>query len=248
MASKIVLISGTTKGLGKGLLEIYLAKPNHTVIAANRDPEHASSKALHHLPTGTGSRLIVVKVDASVESDASEAIKTLNSQGIDHLDLVIANAGIANKYPKVSELRISDLLDHMTPNVFGVVWLFQATLPLLLQSESPKWVTMGSDAGCIQLLAALRMHPPTSYSTTKVAIHWLTKKMNAEEERLNAFVINPGFCQTDLGNRAAHLIGMEKAFVPVEESVPKLVELIDSATKESHGGRLWNYTGEEMAW
>ncbi|RYP31786.1 hypothetical protein DL767_005564 [Monosporascus sp. MG133] len=233
MASKVVLISGTTKGIGKGLLEIYLTKPNHTVIAANRDPEHASSKALHHLPTGTGSRLIVVKVDASVESDASEAIKKLTSQGIDHLDLVIADAGIASKYPKVSELRISDLLDHMTPNVFGVIWLFQATLPLLLQSERP---------------TTQIPFPNAAYSTTKVAIHWLTKKINAEEERLNAFVVNPGFCQTDLGNHAAHLLGMEKAFVPVEESVPKLVELIDGATKESHGGRFWNYTGKEIAW
>lgn len=72
--------------------------------------------------------------------------------------------------------------------------------------------------------------------------------MNAEKGRLNAFVVNPGFCQTDLGNHAAQLAGMEKAFVLVEESVPKLVELIDGATKESHGRRFWNYTGGELAW
>lgn len=110
MDPTIVLISGANRGLGKGLLELYLAKPNHTVIAANRDPQHATSKALADLPTGPGSRLIVVKTDASVETDASEAVKTLiTDYGIDHLDLVIANAGVSFVFPKVSELKTADL-------------------------------------------------------------------------------------------------------------------------------------------
>jgi len=107
MAKTIVLISGGNRGLGKGLLELYVSKPNHIVIAANRDPQNATSKALATLSTGDGSRVIVVKTDASVESDALEAVKTLAEQGIDHLDLVIANAGISDVWPKVSELKVS---------------------------------------------------------------------------------------------------------------------------------------------
>lgn len=38
MPPTIVLITGANRGLGKGLLKRYLALPNHTVIAANRDP------------------------------------------------------------------------------------------------------------------------------------------------------------------------------------------------------------------
>ncbi|KAI0010984.1 NAD(P)-binding protein [Xylariaceae sp. FL0662B] len=258
MATRTILISGTSRGLGRGILEIYLAKPNHTVIAANRNPELSSSKSLQDLPVGLCSRLIIVKVDAGVESDAADAVRVLTEkEGVDHVDLVIANAGIANIYPKVSELKISDLVAHLTPNVFGFIYLFQATLPLLLKSKNPTWVTMGSDAGCIQVRLCFSAYtvimtqipfPNAAYSITKIAVHWLTKKMNAEEEQLNAFVVNPGFCQTDLGNRAAHLIGLEKAFVPVEESCPKVVQLIDGATKESHGGKLWDYNGKEMVW
>ncbi|KAI1456583.1 NAD(P)-binding protein [Annulohypoxylon moriforme] len=236
MAQKVILISGTNRGLGKALLETYLSRPNHVVIAANRDPQHPLSKALYDLPKGPGSSLIVVKVDASVETDALEAIRGLKD--IDHLDLVIANAGIAKKYPKVADLKTADLLEHMTTNVFGAVWLFQATLPLLMKAENPTWVTVGSDAGCIQV----------PYSSSKIALHWLTKKINAEEERLNAMVINPGFVQTDLGNFAAQLAGLEKAFITAEESAAAVVKLVDGASKESHGGRFWNYTGDELAW
>ena len=153
MAPTIVLISGANRGLGKGLLQLYLAEPNHIVIAANRDPEHATSKALADLPRGAGSRLIVVKSDASVESDPFEAAKELAAQGIDHLDLVIANAAVAYVFPKVSKLKIADLQAHITPNVFGVVSLYQATLPLLQNSTNPKWVTMGSSAGWLEVSA-----------------------------------------------------------------------------------------------
>ena len=45
-----------------------------------------------------------------------------------------ANAGVARSFPKVSEVKAAELQAHITPNVFGVVWLYQATLPLLRKS------------------------------------------------------------------------------------------------------------------
>lgn len=38
MAPTTVLISGANRGLGKGLVERYLARENHTVVATVRDP------------------------------------------------------------------------------------------------------------------------------------------------------------------------------------------------------------------
>ncbi|KAF4628881.1 hypothetical protein G7Y89_g9268 [Cudoniella acicularis] len=234
MAPTIVLVSGANRGLGKGLVEIYLSKPDHIVITANRNPEHPTSKALSHLPTGPGTQLIVVKTDAKVEADPFEAVKKLTTEhSIDHIDLVIANAGVSYIYPKVSELKISDLQAHIEPNVYGVVWLYQATLPLLLKSKNPK----------NQLSI-----PNAAYAPSKAAIHWLTKRMNGEEEQLNAFVIDPGWCQTDMGNTGAHTFGMEQAPVTVEDSCTKMVKLIETATKESHGGKLWGHEGEQQAW
>lgn len=151
MASTIVLISGANRGIGKALLQRYLARPNHVLIAANRDPENASSKDLANLPRGSNTRLILVKLDAASETDAGNAVKELEKQGIDHLDLVIANAGTAYAFGKVSEIRIDDVKGHLEVNAYGVVRLFQATLPLLLKSSDPKWVTVGSIAGSIEV-------------------------------------------------------------------------------------------------
>lgn len=151
MLPTVILISGANRGIGKGLLALYLAKPDHIIIAFNRNPEHATSKALVDLPRGEGTRLIVVKADVSVETDAAEAVAQLVAQGIDHIDTVIANAGIATVFPKVSEVTIADMRTHMEINVFGVISLYQATLPLLRNSDRPKWITIGSSAGSIQV-------------------------------------------------------------------------------------------------
>ena len=72
--------------------------------------------------------------------------------------------------------------------------------------------------------------------------------MNAEEETLAAFVISPAWCQTDLGNTGARAFGFEQAPVTVEESCTSMVRLIDGATKENHGGKMWGYDGEKMSW
>ena len=66
MSPTYILISGANRGIGKTLVQYYLAKPEHVVIAANRDP--VTSKSLAELPVGPGSRLIIVKVNASVEA------------------------------------------------------------------------------------------------------------------------------------------------------------------------------------
>ncbi|KAI1502913.1 NAD(P)-binding protein [Biscogniauxia marginata] len=245
MAHTIVLISGTNRGLGKALLKLYLAKSNHIVIGANRDPSHPTSQALASLPTGTGSRLIIVKVDATVESDPVKAVQDLASQSIDHLDLVIANAGITQAVPKVSDVKTAELQSHFTVNVLGLIWLYQATLPLLVKSTNPKWVSIGSVAGSIENQIPW---PNAAYAPTKAAVHWLTRRINEEEPKLNAFIVHPGWIATDMGNFSAQQWGLEKAPESVEDSSKGVVKLVDVATKQTHGGKFWSYKDNLLPW
>lgn len=81
MPPTIMLITGANRGLGKGFLERHLATPNYTVIAANRNPEHFTSKHLGNLPKALGSSLIIVKVDSAGRSDALGAVDELRGGG-----------------------------------------------------------------------------------------------------------------------------------------------------------------------
>lgn len=149
--STVVLISGANRGLGKGLLERYLKLKNHTVIAANRNPNQSSSKDVLELPKAEGTRLIVVKLDAGIWQDAFDAVKWLESQGIDHIDIVIANAGVAYTWPTVAEVKYEDIIAHFEPNTYGVVSLYQAVRPLLQKSKrEPIYSIMGTTAGSLK--------------------------------------------------------------------------------------------------
>lgn len=151
MSDTTVFISGATRGLGRGLLQRFLALNNVTVIAANRNVDHPSSQALADLPKGKESKLIIVKVDANVEQDAARAVKELQQKhGIEHLDIVIANAGVSYVWPTVADAKLDDIRAHFAPNVFGVIDLYQATRPLLQKSsKEPIFAPIGSTAGCI---------------------------------------------------------------------------------------------------
>lgn len=146
MAPTIVLITGANRGIGKGILELYLQKPNHTVIAANRDPSHPTSNALADLPKAEGATLEVIKLDVLSPTDPVVAVKTLAAKGITHIDILIANAGIALSWPKVSEVKVEDIQKHVEVNVYGFIRLYQAFRPVLKEAQIPKLVTIGSSS------------------------------------------------------------------------------------------------------
>ncbi|KAL9617887.1 MAG: hypothetical protein Q9160_007375 [Pyrenula sp. 1 TL-2023] len=244
MAPTTVLITGASRGLGKGLLTRYLSRPNHTVIAANRDPSASSSKDLLSLPTAPGTSLILVKVDATSPTDPAEAVKQLTtSHGIEHLDIVVANAAIAESIPTVAEVDIEAMKRHTDANVYGFVRLYQATLPLLKKSEKPVLVYVGSSAGFINEMLDL---PNAAYGPTKLVGHWLAKRIHFEEPQLTVFPIHPGWVQTDMGNAGAKMFGLEKAEITLEESVNGMGKVFDAATRETHGGKMWVYDGRDV--
>ncbi|RYP36183.1 hypothetical protein DL767_003515 [Monosporascus sp. MG133] len=210
------------------LLQSYLTEPDHIVIAANRDPVHPQSQALIDLPKGPGSQLILVEVDPTVESDASGAVKDLVAQGINNLDVVVANAGVSLCHPKLSDLNMADAMAHFVPNVIGVVCLYQARLPPVLKSTDPIWVTMGSSAGTLQA-SSLSLFMPWGFRRRQT-----NTEVNFPE--ITAFVVDPGFVAT------------ESAPVDNADACNGVVALIDGATKETHGGKFMSYQGTELPW
>ncbi|KAH6855498.1 hypothetical protein B0I37DRAFT_337917 [Chaetomium sp. MPI-CAGE-AT-0009] len=242
MAPTTILVTGGNRGLGLGLVKKFLALPNHTVIALNRDPSHPTSQALANLPKGDGSKLIVAKYDAGVEGAAFDAVKQVQGEGVTHLDVVVANAAIAKLYPLVKEAKRSDLLEHYHVNVLGPVELYQATRDLLEKSSGkPIFAILGSGAG------ALGRQPPVpnaAYGPSKAAVTWYGVRLHAEDEWLNTFVIDPGWVQTDMGNAAANLWGIPEAPTTEEDSVNGIFNLVTTGTKEKYGGKVVLYTGE----
>ncbi|KAL2065557.1 hypothetical protein VTL71DRAFT_3227 [Oculimacula yallundae] len=245
MGNTTVLITGANRGIGKGLLEIYLARPSHTVIAAVRDLSTATP--LESLPKGKDSALIIVKIDSASETDPAAAIEILKTQhSISALDIVIANAGIAKAAPcPVSSIPVAEIHDHLQVNGIGPIVLFQAVFPLL--GKGAKFIYTSSAMATISAME-LRPFPLSAYGASKAFGNYFTRKIHFENENLIAFSVDPGFVQTDMGNRGAKAAGLEKAYTPTNECAEGFVKQIDEATREKTSGHFAGWNGEDFPW
>jgi len=236
-----ILITGANRGIGRGLVEIYLSRPSSTVIAAVRDPSHPTSQSLSELPTGDKSRLIVVKIDAIERYDAFNVVKDLQATyNITHLDVVIANAGVSNNYGPVvlfNRLKMQEMVDV---NVFGPLSLCEATLELMKKAERPRFVVCSSRMGCIGELMDKSPYPTGAYGATKAMVNFLVRKIHFENEELVAFPVYPGFPNTDLGMEGARALGLKGGRHTVEESANMVIKVVDGATREKTSGKFIN--------
>ncbi|KAE8356206.1 hypothetical protein BDV28DRAFT_145391 [Aspergillus coremiiformis] len=250
MAPTVAFITGANRGLGLGLVKGFITKPDYEpiqiVIAAVRDPAHPTAQQLTQLPAAEGSKVLVVQYDASIEQSAFDAVEAASAQGIDHLDYVVANAGICTGYPLVKDVQRADIVQHVEANVLSAVSLYQATRDLLQKSTiEPVFAIMGSGTG------ALGRQPPVAiaaYGASKSMINWYGVRINAEDKWLNTFVLDPGWVQTDMGNSAARAWGLDSPPVTVEVSTGGMVDVIVQGTKEQYGGRVVSYDGVVQEW
>lgn len=127
----ITLITGPNRGIGRGFLEAIVARPNNIVVAGVQDPSSKASQDLLSVPKGDGSQVKLVKLDSAIETDAVNAIESLKADGFEYIDQVIANAGIGDVYKPLLETDLKDIHRHMRVNLFGVVALIKAAVPLL---------------------------------------------------------------------------------------------------------------------
>ncbi|EWG55300.1 hypothetical protein FVEG_13322 [Fusarium verticillioides 7600] len=228
-ATTNVLISGASRGIGKGFLEHYLRRPQHTVIAALRDITSPNAKALLELPAGKGSRVILVQIEATSTTDSFDAANELEGPGITKLDVIIANARIVGDQ--------------------GVALLFMGLKSLLERAENPKWMAMSSAVASIEDYQKYMFFKMFPYNASKAALNHFTKTIHAEYENIIAFAVSPGFVETEMGKNAVKAYRMENPpFSDLDEVAKKIIERIDTATRDNYSGRFVHADGTPIPW
>ncbi|KAJ5817046.1 hypothetical protein N7447_009279 [Penicillium robsamsonii] len=222
--------------------------PNTTVIATVRDVSIESTWELSSLPKGLNSQLIISQLNLNDSSSAAEALSRIQKENVvDHIDVVIANAGICNHWGSIHDMEDSDLMAHFEVNTLGLLRLFRATVPLLKVSQQPTFVYISTTLASI---AGLGNSPSltAAYGVSKVAGNYLIKKIHGEDDTLIAFSIDPGFVQTDMGNRGAQYGGLAEAPVTIAESVEGIIEQIKVSTKSTNSGKFMQFNGGTLPW
>src|SRR5690349_17642461 len=138
------LITGANKGLGYETAR-QLVAAGHTVYVGARDAERGAQAAER-----LGARF--VQIDVTDDASVAAAAKQIEADG--GLDVLVNNAGIeertaTNAVPGAAEITADQMRQLFETNVFGVVRVTHAFLPLLLRSAAPVVVNVSSGLASI---------------------------------------------------------------------------------------------------
>ena len=205
MATKIALITGANKGIGFETARQRGAQ-GMTVLAAARDEERgrAAERALRD----GGADAHFVQLDVTDAKSIQRAAEWIDAE-YGRLDILVNNAGIAIRGGPPSETDLDAMREVYETNVFGVVLVTNAMLPLLRRAPAARIVNVSSEVGSITSMTdpaspLAQMPAGLAYPSSKSALNMITA-MYAKELRdtpIKVNAANPGYTATDLNGHS----------------------------------------------
>ena len=213
--SKIILITGVSKGLGRAMAKGF-AREGHTVVGCGRN-----AKALESLSSELGQPHQFDSIDVRKDSEVASWIQSV-VDAVGSPDLVLNNAAIINHNAPLWEIDSDEFGRVIDINIKGVQNVIRHVIPHMIQKGSGVLVNFSSGWG--------RSTSPevAPYCATKWAIEGLTQALAQElPAGLAAIPLNPGIINTDMlqscfGTGASQF---ETAEPWAQKAVPFLLQL-----------------------
>lgn len=187
------LITGCSSGFGRALASAVLKRGDAVVLTA-RSPD-----LLADLVSTYPDRAVAISLDVTRDGDPARAVaEALNRFG--RLDVLVNNAGFG-LIGAVEETTPAEYRPLFETNVFGLIEMTRAALPLLRRSGRARIVQFSSTLGmCGRAGFGL-------YSASKFAVEGLSEALAAEVEPLgmSVIIVEPGAFRTDFLGRSINL-------------------------------------------
>jgi NAD(P)-dependent dehydrogenase (short-subunit alcohol dehydrogenase family) len=247
----VALVTGANQGIGLQIAK-ELAAHGFTVLVGSRNFERGEAAA-----KDVGPDAHALQLDVTDQASITAAAKRVQSE-FGRLDVLVQNAAIsnANKLPdqtlteyaattRPSNVSLDEMRAVWDTNVFGVLAVYQAMLPLLRQAPGARIVNVSSGVGSLTTNSDTAfpwrsMFGPV-YPASKTALNALTVAMaiELEPEGIKVNAVSPGFTKTNLNGYA----GTESVEQGAAEAVRVALLGPDSPT-----GTFTRWEGETIPW
>ena len=247
----VALVTGANQGIGLQIAKDLVAH-DFTVLIGSRDFERGEAAAKEVGPDARALQLDVTN-RASITA-AAERVR--NEFG--RLDVLVQNAAISNtrklpgqsieeyaKTTRPSNVSLDEMRAVWDTNVFGVLAVYQAMLPLLRETPGARIVNVSSGVGSLTTNSdpafPYRAIFGPVYPASKTALNALTLAMALEldPEGIKVNAVSPGFTKTNLNGYA----GTET----VEEGAREAVR-VALLGRDGPTGRFTRWQNENIPW
>jgi len=210
---RIALITGANQGVGFQVAK-ELGANGVTVLVGSRDFDRGEAAAKE-----IGSGAIALQLDVTDPASISAAAGRIRKE-FGRLDLLVNNAAISNtskgdlslqEYAKktlASNAPLDEVRAVWETNVFGVLAVYQAMLPLLRESSDARIVNVSSGVGSLTMnsdpVYPYRALYGPVYPASKAALNAITLAMMNELEStgIKVNLVSPAFTKTNLNGYA----------------------------------------------
>jgi len=218
---KIALITGANKGIGLETAR-QLGALGIVVLLGARDLKKGEAAASELVTEGIDAH--AVKLDVGNEADRKAVAEYIGKE-YGRLDILINNAGLlldSREKNETSTTSSAMLRETFETNVFAVVELTQALLPLLRKSAAGRIVNLSSILGSLTLHATPGSYvydkKTFAYDTSKAALNSFTIHLAHElkDTKIKVNSAHPGWVKTEMGGEGAVLELADGAKTSVE--------------------------------
>ncbi|KAI8465874.1 MAG: short chain dehydrogenase [Monoraphidium minutum] len=247
ITGKTCVVTGGSRGIGRGLVEKLLSRGN-TVVATTRDAAAASAAPLRDLAARHPAALFVTELDAASAGSVSAWADALTARhGVKHIDLLINNAGIYSadgRRPKFEEFTPDDFLAPFMTNAVGPFLVTQQLAARKLLGPPGSLVVNVSSVMASNADATVSAVTPGAhaYRASKAALNIMTTTLARDFERdgaqIQCCLVHPGYVRTDMTGGAG--------WVDVEESVGGILGVLEGG--KPLNGRWYSFSGDEIPW
>ncbi len=215
MKDKVIIITGSSSGIGKALAFECARQGARLVLASRSAIEDPALRKISET-------ILYIPTDVTQESDCQALIqKAVDKFG--RIDVLICNAGISMR-ALFAEVDLNVIRQLMDTNFWGTVFCTKYALPYLLQSR-------GSVVGVSSIAGYKGLPGRSGYSASKFAMQGFLEVLRIEnlKKGLHVLIACPGFTASNIRNVALSKDGTAQGETPLDES--KLMPAEEVANK-----------------
>lgn len=232
LASKSVIVTGASAGIGRRLAEELAARGAFIALAARDD---AALREVAATCERRGGRAIAVPTDVA-DPDACKRLVERTVEAFGGVDVLVNNAGISlwARFDEIRDLSVFERLIRV--NYLGAVYCTHYALPHVRERK-------GLLVAISSLTGKTGVPTRSAYAGSKHAMQGFFDSIRVELRHtgVDVLVVSPGFVATDIRARALGPDGQplgasprdeERGTMSVEECVDRIVHAIERRKRE----------------